>query len=69
MNQKNTNGFGAVMLMISIATTFSGWLVLSVVHPVPTTPGNTVSRVTPLPLMMRDPDAAASQPIVMTRVS
>jgi hypothetical protein len=65
----NTAILSAFFMVVSIAATFSGWLVLSVVHPPPTAQTQTATPMTVLPVLMRDPIADAPQPVAITRSS
>ena len=69
MSKFKTASASALMLLVSIAATLSGWMVLSVVRPVPLKQVRVEMPVTTLPVVIRAPAAAVPQPIAITRSS
>jgi hypothetical protein len=67
--QNPASGVSALMIVFSIAATFGGWLVLSVVRPVRVAQVTAPSFVRPIPIVMREPSTQTLQPIVFTYTS
>ncbi|MCL5997441.1 MAG: hypothetical protein M1546_15495 [Chloroflexi bacterium] len=69
MNPANRSHPKPKSLVLSVAATFGGWLVLSVAHPLPVEQVRASRPAIMLPIALRPSDASAPQPVAITRSS